>query len=115
MRVRNVPLDEIFDVLDIDGSFEVSRTASSGSTRRRCIFFGWIDHNIIKPIKEEAIEPIGDAIVNTAEGIIDFLEDGTFESERKFSFVDVDVSIMSHLQQMTMSAADDSGGAGPGD
>ena len=90
LRVKNVPLDVIFDALSIDGTYEISRTISTDATKRRRLFLhNWISDNIIKPIKENVIDPIGDAIVNTAEGIVDFLEDGKFEVEDKFSIMDI--------------------------
>jgi len=99
LRVVSAGLEEIFDALDLDGSFIVSRAGPVGGVERRqrrrhhrelFDLGGWFNDNIIEPVKDNIIKPIGDAITGTVELIGDLITTGQFEKVEKFSIVDVD-------------------------
>jgi hypothetical protein len=96
LRVVNARIEDIFDELDLDSSFEVSRTGPVSGRRRLFDFgVGWVRDNIVKPIDEKVIRPIGDAVTDAFTEVADWFEDiaefvvnGQFEE--KFSVVNID-------------------------
>lgn len=101
LRVVSVGLEEVFDALDLDGNFIVSRAGPGGGSERRQrrrhhreLFLdkigGWINDNIIQPAVDNVFKPIGDAVVGTIEAVGDLITTGQFEKVEKFSIVDVD-------------------------
>lgn len=81
LRVVGVGLDEIFDALDLDSSFEVAR-ATPVSGRRRKLFLAELGHlfdqgahefnkHVMDPLKKKFVDPIGDAFT----GVVDVVED----------------------------------------
>jgi hypothetical protein len=89
LQVISIRIDEVFDELDLDSSFEVSRTANVQGRRRRLFLGGWFNDNIVQPVNDKVIKPIGDGLTKVGETIADIVDDGQFDESFKFSFVDV--------------------------
>jgi hypothetical protein len=101
LKVVIIEIEKIFDELDLDGSFEVSRSgpmpadcsfedSQSGPASRRLkklTFAKWFKKNIIQPINKNIIKPIGDLFTDAYNGIADLL-DGRFTG--KLSLVSID-------------------------